>query len=93
MSEELKDYPAILEPTSEGYSVYFPDLPGAVSAGYDSENAINNAEECLSFHLQGMLEDNEIVPEPTHLLKLEKELSKGEKAVMIHPSTYLIKHR
>lgn len=93
MSEELKDYPAILEPTSDGYSVYFPDLPGAVSAGYDTENAINNAQECLSFHLHGILEDEETFPEPTHILKIQKELSKDEKVVMIHPSAYLFKNR
>ena len=26
-------YPAIIEPASEGYGVYFPDVPGCTSAG------------------------------------------------------------
>jgi predicted RNase H-like HicB family nuclease len=38
---------------NSGYGVYFPDLPGCVSAGDTIEEAARNAEEALSLHLRG----------------------------------------
>lgn len=77
-------YPAVVEPTGDGYSVYFPDLPGAVSAGDDYEDAIKNAKECLSLHLEGMINNDEKLPKPSNILEVEKELIYGEFALLIH---------
>lgn len=90
---KVKSYPAILEPTKEGYSVFFPDLPGAVSAGDDYEDAIMNAEECLSLHLYGIITDGEKLPKPSHMSRVLKELSKGELATLIHPDLFAVKAR
>jgi hypothetical protein len=48
---KVKPYLAILEKTDEGYSLFFPDLPGAISTGEDYEEAVENAKECLSFSI------------------------------------------
>lgn len=90
---KVKSYPAILEPTKSGYSVLFPDLPGAVSAGDDYEDAIKNAEECLSLHLYGMLTDGDKLPNPSHMSKILKKLGEGEHATLIHPDVFGVKAR
>ncbi len=61
----------------EGYSVFFPDFPGAISAGDDYEDAVLNATECLSLHLYGMMKDDEQIPEPTHMSDVVKTLESG----------------
>jgi len=90
---KVKSYPAILESTKEGYSVFFPDLPGAVSAGEDYEEAINHAEECLSLHLYGMIMDGDTLPNPTHMSKILKKLAVDELATLIHPDIFGVKAR
>lgn len=44
-------YPAIVERAGAGFSVFFPDLPGLVSAGRTVTEAVLNAEEALTGHL------------------------------------------
>lgn len=66
-----RTYIAILEPTlTEGYGVSFPDLPGCVSFGDDLSEAVANAHEALSLHLEGMVEDGSPLPEPRKLADL-----------------------
>ncbi|KQS96420.1 MULTISPECIES: type II toxin-antitoxin system HicB family antitoxin [unclassified Rhizobium] len=49
------------------YGVSFPDFPGLVSAGIDLDDARRMAAEALAFHLEGLLEDGETIPEPSSL--------------------------
>ncbi len=59
-------FTAIIEAGGKsGYGVYFPDLPGCVSAGDTIEEAARNAEEALSLHLRGIVEDGEDIPAAT----------------------------
>jgi predicted RNase H-like HicB family nuclease len=58
-------YAAVLEHSENGYSAFFPDLPGCASGGDDLEQAITNASEALALHLAGMVEDGEPLPKPT----------------------------
>jgi predicted RNase H-like HicB family nuclease len=46
------------------YGVVFPDFMGCVSAGDSLEEAERMAHEALQFHIEGMAEDNETIPEP-----------------------------
>ena len=55
-------YTAILERTRTGFSVYFPDVPGCVSAGKTERETLQNAEEALSFHLGEMARAGELIP-------------------------------
>ena len=87
---KVSPYPAILEPTEDGYSVFFPDLPGAISAGENYEDTIKNAEECLSLHLYGMVTDNEKLPKPSHMSKVLKGLSEGELTTLIYPDVFSV---
>jgi predicted RNase H-like HicB family nuclease len=47
--------------------VSFPDLPGVITAGSNLDEARRMAAEALAFHLQGMAEDGEAVPDPSSL--------------------------
>jgi len=49
------------------YGVSFPDFPGVVTAGLDLDDARAMAEEALAFHIEGMIEDGEAIPEPSNL--------------------------
>jgi predicted RNase H-like HicB family nuclease len=54
------------EPDSD-YAVDFPDFPGAITAGRTLEEARRLAAEALEFHIDGLIEDGEAIPEPTSL--------------------------
>jgi predicted RNase H-like HicB family nuclease len=58
-------YPAIVEPASEGFGVFFPDVPGCTSAGATVQEAARNAEQALQAHLDLAAEHGEPIPEPS----------------------------
>ena len=51
--------------TGSNFSGHAPDLPGCVSVGDTLEEMNAMMREALEFHLEGMLEDGEAIPEPT----------------------------
>jgi predicted RNase H-like HicB family nuclease len=60
------DYIAYLhkDPASD-FGVSFPDFPGCITAGRTLEEARRKAAEALRFHIAGMVEDGEKIPEPS----------------------------
>jgi len=46
------------------YGVTVPDLPGCFSAGSTFEEAVAMAREAIELHLEGLIEEGEMVPEP-----------------------------
>jgi predicted RNase H-like HicB family nuclease len=50
-----------------GFGVSFPDFPGIITAGTDLDDARAMAEEALTLHIEGMVEDGETIPEPSTL--------------------------
>lgn len=60
-------YPAIIERGTDGFGVFFPDLPGCTSAGTTIQEAAQQAEEALDMHLTGLAEDGEAFPEPSEI--------------------------
>lgn len=60
-------YPAIIERGEAGFGVFFPDLPGCVSAGDTIQEAAEAAEEALSGHLAVSIEHGDTIVEPTPL--------------------------
>ncbi|WHA41342.1 type II toxin-antitoxin system HicB family antitoxin [Agrobacterium larrymoorei] len=55
------------------YGVSFPDFPGVVTAGTDLDDARLMAEEALSLHVEGLLEDGDAIPEPSSLDDVMKD--------------------
>jgi predicted RNase H-like HicB family nuclease len=64
----MQHYIALIhKETDSDYGVSFPDLPGVISAGSTLDEARAMATEALAFHLEGLGEDGEAVPEPSSL--------------------------
>ena len=63
-------YPAIVERADERFSVFFPDLPGCVSAGDSIQEAALNAEEALTGHLLVSAQYGDELADPTSLDEL-----------------------
>lgn len=64
----MRQYIALIHKDADSdYGVSFPDLPGVISAGGTLDEARAMATEALAFHLGGLAEDGEAVPEPSSL--------------------------
>ena len=57
-------YVVILEEGPESWGAYVPDLPGCVAAGATREEALELIQEAIEFHLDGMKENGNPIPEP-----------------------------
>lgn len=74
-------YPAIFSyEDGQEISVVFPDLDVATS-GVNEDDALLSARELLGCALFGLEEDNEPIPEPTHLQDVA--LQENERAVLV----------
>ena len=73
-------YPAIVERSRDGFGVFFPDLPGCVSAGRTVQEAVVNAEEALTGHLLVSAEYGDVISDPTPLDALEDDPEVDEAA-------------
>jgi predicted RNase H-like HicB family nuclease len=60
----MKRYLLVVEQTRTGFSAYSPDLPGCVSTGRTREDVEQNMREAIAFHLDGLREDGQALPEP-----------------------------
>lgn len=58
-------YAVILERGETSYGAYVPDLPGCVAVGETREEALELIREAIEFHLEGLREFGEPIPEPT----------------------------
>lgn len=82
MYKDKYHFIAILEYGDKGnVGVYFPDLPGCISGGDNTKEAVENAKEALSLHLYGMKEDKEEIPAPCGISEIK--LEKNEISIMI----------
>lgn len=62
-----RHYVAIVESGSDGFGVFFPDLPGCASGGDTAGEAAVNAEEAVAAWVEATAEHGEPIPEPTPL--------------------------
>ena len=60
-------YTVIVEKSENNYGAWAPDLPGCVTTGPTFEETLKNMREAIEFHLEGMREDGEPIPEPTSI--------------------------
>jgi predicted RNase H-like HicB family nuclease len=60
----VKEYLIVVEQTNTGFSAYSPDLPGCVSVGATRAEVEKNMHEAMAFHLDGLREDGQPIPEP-----------------------------
>jgi predicted RNase H-like HicB family nuclease len=76
-------YPAIIERADEGYSVFFPDLPGCTSWGATVTEAALNAEEALDGHLLVSVQHGDEVADPSALENIGQDPEVDEVARLL----------
>jgi predicted RNase H-like HicB family nuclease len=57
-------YTVIVEQGETSWGAYVPDLPGCVAAGENREEVMQLIREAIEFHIEGLRENGEAVPEP-----------------------------
>jgi predicted RNase H-like HicB family nuclease len=64
----MKNYIAIVhKEANTDFGVSFPDFPGCVTAGQTVDEAKDFAQEALTLHIKGMVEDGDQLPAPSTL--------------------------
>jgi predicted RNase H-like HicB family nuclease len=58
-------YVIVIEKADSNYGAYAPDLPGCIATGDTVEEVTRLMREGIAFHVEGMVEDGQPVPEPT----------------------------
>ncbi|MEX1072966.1 MAG: type II toxin-antitoxin system HicB family antitoxin [Chloroflexota bacterium] len=58
-------YAVVVERSPTGFAAYVPDLPGCVAAGGTRAEVERLIREAIQFHLDGLREQGEPIPEPT----------------------------
>jgi len=51
----------------ENFSAYAPDLPGCVATGATHDEVEREMRDAITFHLEGLREAGEPIPEPSEL--------------------------
>ena len=62
-------YAVVFEKGPNSYGAYVPDLPGCVAVGDTLEEVERLIQEAIEFHIEGMREDGDPIPEPTSTVK------------------------
>ena len=61
----MSEYTVIYEQGPENCSAYVPDLPGCVATGKTREQTEDQIREAIEFHIEGMRQHGEPVPQPS----------------------------
>ena len=68
------NYPiAIHKDADSDYGVIVPDLPGCFSAGKTIDDAVAMAKEAIELHIEGLIEEGLVVPEPSDIQTHESD--------------------
>lgn len=58
-------YAVIVEEGENSFGAYVPDLPGCAAVAETKEELMKLIQEAIDFHIEGLLEDGQPVPEPS----------------------------
>jgi predicted RNase H-like HicB family nuclease len=58
-------YAVIVEEGENSFGAYVPDLPGCVAVAETKEEVLELIHEAVAFHIEGLREDGQPVPEPS----------------------------
>ena len=67
------------------YGVSFPDFPGCITVGSDLDEARARAEQVLAFHVEGMMEDGTLIPDPSALDRVMADLVNRDGVAILVP--------
>ena len=57
-------YAVVYEKSENNYAAYVPDLPGCIATGKTRRNVERLIREAIAFHVEGLRERGDAVPEP-----------------------------
>ena len=57
-------YTVVIEKSPRNFAAYVPDLPGCVATGATRKEVVRQIREAIAFHVEGMREQGEPIPEP-----------------------------
>ena len=57
-------YTVVLEKGKSSYGAFVPDLPGCIAVGKTKEEILDLIKEAIEFHIEGLVEEGEIIPKP-----------------------------
>lgn len=63
-------YTVIVEQGDTSWGAYVPDLPGCAAAGETREEVLQLIREAVEFHIEGLRQSGETVPEPRSFSEL-----------------------
>jgi predicted RNase H-like HicB family nuclease len=63
-------YLVVIERGPTSFGAYVPDLPGCVAVGESLLEVERLIREAVEFHIEGLREDGQAVPEPTSTRQL-----------------------
>jgi len=58
-------YAVIIEEGENSFGAYVPDLPGCAAVAETKEELMKLIQEAIDFHIEGLREDGQPVPEPS----------------------------
>ncbi|HZZ91025.1 MAG TPA: type II toxin-antitoxin system HicB family antitoxin [Usitatibacter sp.] len=67
-AEEVRrtmQYLVVVEKGATSFGAYVPDLPGCVAAAETRDEVVSLIREAIEFHLEGLREDGQPIPEPS----------------------------
>ena len=63
-------YLVVVEKSENGFGAYVPDLPGCVAAAESREEVVSLIQEAIEFHIEGLRQSGDPVPQPTSQAEL-----------------------
>ena len=64
LTSRAMQYTVVIEQSRNNFSAYVPDLPGCVATGASDEDALREIRQAIEFHIEGLRQQGEPVPEP-----------------------------
>ena len=71
-------YAVVFEQTPNNYCAYIPELPGCVSTGRTWEEMQRMIREAIEFHIEGMYDGGEPIPQPRMSVEEALEFHRAE---------------
>ncbi len=68
------DYVVIYEKGDSSYGAYVPDLPGCIAVGETLEEVQTLIDEAIEFHIEGLQEDGDDVPQPSLNIPIQYDI-------------------
>ena len=65
VEERRMRYLVVVEEAAGSFGAYVPDLPGCIAAGESREEVLALVREAIEFHIEGLRQDGQAVPQPS----------------------------